>query len=76
MIALTDDYVLSTIAKRKGSTTSGRLKFDSDCADTKVCRAYYDAVQAGLINLDLPNEDREAFEDAYFLEYAPDPEVD
>lgn len=37
---------------------------------------YYDAVQAGLINLDLPNEDREAFEDAYFLEYAPDPEVD
>ena len=46
MIALTDDYVLSTIAKRKGSTTSGRLKIDSDCADTKVCRAYLDDMTA------------------------------
>ena len=34
---------------------------------------YYDAVQAGLINPGLPNGDREAIEDAYFLEYAPDP---
>ena len=38
MIALTDDYVLST--------TSGRLKFDAGISDASVCRAYLDDMTA------------------------------